>query len=120
MLQEKRVFYLQNCDTSRNVIKQADLGDDFDYQDLKKNPLTEKQLDELAVLAGSYEALFSRHSREYHKRKLKEKYLNECDYRRLILENYTFLKRPVIVYKNHAYIGAGKKVVNQLINELAK
>ena len=120
MSQEKRVFYLQNCDTSRRVIKQAGLGDDFNFQDIKKKPLTEDQLDELAVLAGSYEALFSRKSREYHKRKLKDKYLNEKNYRDLILEDYTFLKRPVIVYNGDVYIGSDERVVNQLIHELSK
>lgn len=120
MSQEKHVFYLPNCDTSRRVIRQAELGDDFTYQDIKKKPITEDQLDELAVLAGSYEALFSRRAREYHKRKLKDIYLNEKDYRTLILEDYTFLKRPVIVYKGHIFIGADEKNVNQLIHELSK
>ncbi len=120
MSQLKRVFYLQNCDTSKRVIKKAGLGDEFDFQDIKKKPLTPQQLDELAVMAGSYEALFSRRSREYQKRELKNEYLNEKDYRNLILEHYSFLKRPVVVYAGQVFIGSGEKVVNQLINELEK
>lgn len=120
MSQLKRVFYLQNCDTSKRVIKEAGLGDEFDFQDIKKKPLTPQQLDELAVMAGSYEALFSRRSREYQKRELKNEYLNEKDYRDLILEHYSFLKRPVVVYAGQVFIGSDEKVVNQLINELEK
>ncbi|HKK09797.1 MAG TPA: ArsC/Spx/MgsR family protein [Bacteroidales bacterium] len=120
MSQLKRVFYLPNCDTSKRVIKEARLGDDFDFQDIKKKPLTPQQLDELAVMAGSYEALFSRRSREYQKRELKNEYLNEKDYRDLILEHYSFLKRPVVVYAGQAFVGSSEKVVNQLINELEK
>lgn len=114
----RKVYYLKNCDTSRRVIREARLPDDFVYQDIKENPLSAEQVDQLAVLAGSYEALFSRRSREYHKRDLKSQHLNEKDYRDLILEHYSFLKRPVIVVDNQIYIGGDKKEVARLVNHL--
>jgi arsenate reductase len=45
-------------------------------------------------LAGSYEALFSRRAMKYRSMGLNEMELSEDDYRKYILEEYTFLKRP--------------------------
>jgi len=114
----KKVYYLKNCDTSRRVIREAGLSEDFEFQDIKENPLTAEQLDQLAVLAGSYEGLFNRRAKEYHRRNLKNEYLNEKDYRDLILEHYTFLKRPVVVINDQIFIGGIKKEINRLIYHL--
>lgn len=114
----KKVYYLKNCDTSRRVTREAGLSDDFEFQDIKENPLTPEQLDQLAVLAGSYESLFNRRAQEYHRRNLKNEYLNEKDYRELILEHYTFLKRPVVVINDQIFIGGNEKEVNRLIYHL--
>jgi arsenate reductase-like glutaredoxin family protein len=62
-------------------------------------------------LAGSYEALFSKRAQLYKKRNLKEKQLSEEDYRALLLEHYTFLKRPVLIYDENIFIGNSKAVV---------
>ena len=66
-------------------------------QDIKFEKITADQLDELKELAGSYEALFSRRAIKYKEMGLKDKTLDEGGYRKLILEEYTFLKRPVII-----------------------
>ncbi|MEM6322008.1 MAG: ArsC/Spx/MgsR family protein, partial [Bacteroidota bacterium] len=58
-----------------------------------------------------YESLFSRRARKYASMGLKEKQLSETDYRDLILEEYTFLKRPVILIDDAIFVGNSKKVV---------
>lgn len=83
----------------------------FILQDIKVSKITEAQLREMQELAGSYEALFSRKSRQYSALDLKSKILREEDYQRLILEEYTFLKRPVLLYKGRIFIGNDKKMV---------
>lgn len=90
---------------------ELELPNTFEKQDIKKEPLTETQLDELHQFAGSYEALFSRRAQLYKKRNLKEQNLVEKDIKNLLLEHYTFLKRPVIVVKNEVFIGNSKKTV---------
>ena len=60
---------------------------------------------------GSYEALFSRRAMKYRGWGLHEKELSEKDYRKYILEEYTFLKRPVIVDGETVFVGNAKKVV---------
>ena len=43
---------------------------------------------------------------------LKNQILTEQDYRQLILDEYTFLKRPVIINNNEVYAGNTKKQVD--------
>jgi arsenate reductase-like glutaredoxin family protein len=43
---------------------------------------------------------------------LKNQVLNEKDYRQLILDEYTFLKRPVIINGNKVYVGNLKQRVD--------
>ena len=45
---------------------------------------------------------------------LHEKQLAEKDYRNLILEEYTFLKRPVAIIHNEIFIGNTKENVEKL------
>jgi arsenate reductase len=83
-------------------------------QDIKTEPITPAQLDELKELAGSYEALFSRSALKYKELGLKDKKLTEADYRRLILEEYTFLKRPVVLTGRRLFVGSEKSTVEGL------
>mgnify|MGYP000671450822 CR=1 FL=1 len=45
---------------------------------------------------------------------LKSKSLSETDFRQLILDEYTFLKRPVFIVDNEIFIGNSKKVIEEL------
>lgn len=107
----KKVYYLSTCDTCKRILKELDLPDDFELQDIKANNITESQLDEMHKLSGSYESLFSKRARLYKERDLKNKDLTEEDYKDLILEHYTFLKRPVIINNDKIFIGNSKKTV---------
>ena len=68
-------------------------------------------------MAGSYEALFSRRAMKYKEWGLKDKPLTEKDYRDLILQEYTFLKRPVVVNGKKIFIGSEKKTKAALKGE---
>ncbi len=83
----------------------------FEQQDIKKNPVTESQLEEMKTLAGSYEALFSKRARKYKVLGLKDKSLGEEDFKHYILSDYTFLKRPVLIIDNDIFIGNSPKTV---------
>jgi arsenate reductase len=86
-------------------------------QDIKTEKITPVQLDEMKEMAGSYEALFSRRALKYKELGLKDKKLTEDDYRRLILDEYTFLKRPVTISGKNIFIGNDKKTVEALKKE---
>ncbi len=108
----KKIYHLANCGTCQQILD--DFGKKaapFEKQDIKSQPITPDQLDEMKALAGSYEALFSRRALKYRELGLNNKTLTEKDYRSYILQEYTFLKRPVVINGNQIFIGNAPKVV---------
>ncbi len=111
---QNTVFYLKTCDTCKRIITDLGLNSGFELREIKSNQITPSELDEMKELAGSYEAIFSRRSRQYAAKGLKDQTLSESDYRSLILEEYTFLKRPVTILNNEIFIGNTKKEIERL------
>lgn len=107
----KKIYYLSSCDTCKRILNELSPLNDIEIQDIKSEPITVEQLNVMRYMAGSYEALFSKRARLYSERKLKDQQLEEKDYEALLLEHYTFLKRPVILVNNQIFIGNSKKVV---------
>jgi len=89
-------------------------------QDIKSDALTETQVDDMAKLAGSYEAIFSRVAMKYRALGLDKKTLSEKDYKKYILEEYTFLRRPVVLADNRIFIGNSRKIVESAAEALRK
>lgn len=115
----KKIYYLSTCDTCKRIIKELQLKEKgFLFQDIKTEKITAEQLDELMKMAGSYEILFSRVSRQFKERQLASVSLDEQDYRKLILEEYTLLKRPVIVFKNKLFVGNSKETIQKAKEEI--
>ncbi len=108
----KKIYYLKTCDTCRRILKEFDTSL-FELQEIKTSPITAKQLDDLYLLTKSYEVLFSKRAKKYKQMDLKNQTLSEKDYRQLILDEYTFLKRPVIVNNNEVLVGNTKKRVDK-------
>lgn len=92
-------------------MKELEVPEAFILQDIKTEAITNDQLEEMYNLSGSYESLFSKRARLYKERDLKNKDLEEADFKNLILEHYTFLKRPVIINNDEIFIGNSKKTV---------
>jgi arsenate reductase (glutaredoxin) len=113
----RKIYHLGNCTTCQAILKETGLGSKgYELQDIKTEKITPAQLDEMKKLAGSYEALFSRRAIKYKEMGLKDKALSEKDIRKLILEEYTFLKRPVVIKGSEIFIGSEKKTVAALKN----
>ncbi len=111
----KKVYHLGNCTTCQAILHETGLAKKgFTLQDIKTDPITPAQLDEMKAMAGSYEALFSRRALKYKALGLKDQVLTEKDYRKYILEEYTFLKRPVVISGKEIFVGSEKKTVGEL------
>ena len=111
----KKIYYLGTCSTCAAIIKETGIkAETFRMQDIKTEKITAAQLDEMKKMTGSYEALFSRRAMKYKELSLKDKKLTEKDYRRFILEEYTFLKRPVVIIDDQVFSGSEKKTVENL------
>lgn len=114
------IYYLASCDTCRKIIKSLPKGNDLVFHDIKQDPITEAELDQWRDLAGSYEALFSRKAQLYKSMDLKNKTLTEADYKKYILEHYTFISRPVFVIDGKIYIGNSQKNINEVLKVLGE
>lgn len=112
------VYYLKSCDTCQKILKSLPENHGLQLHDIKQAPLTEVEVDKLKSLAGSYEALFSRKAQLYKSLGLKDQNLSEEDYRRYLLEHYTFLSRPVFVIDGKIFIGNQAAVVQKAIEAL--
>ncbi|MEQ9300875.1 MAG: ArsC/Spx/MgsR family protein [Cyclobacteriaceae bacterium] len=110
----KKVYHLSTCSTCQRIIKELGIRDEFLQQDIKTEQITPEQIDEMKELAGSYESLFSRKAMKYRSMGLNDRDLHEDDYRKYILEEYTFLKRPVFIIDSHIFIGNSKKNVEEI------
>ena len=119
-----KIFYLKTCDTCKRILKQikSAIGEEnfnsFTLQEIKSNPITAKQLNELYKMTHSYEALFNKRAKKYRAMDLKNQHLTEKDYQQLLLEEYTFLKRPVVIVDDKIFVGNSKKNVEELIQTL--
>jgi len=115
----KKIYHLGNCTTCQAIIKDTAIDKKgFDMQDIKFEKISPDQLEEMKKMAGSYEALFSRRAMKYKEWGLKDKKLTEKDYRQYILDEYTFLKRPVVIINDRIFIGSEKKNVSELKKKL--
>lgn len=117
----KKIYHLGTCSTSKEIIKETGITNKkFAMQDIKVEKITPAQLEEMKEMAGSYEALFSRRAMKYKELGLKDKQLDETDYRNFILQEYTFLKRPVVIVNDKIFIGSEKKNIDSLKKEVSK
>ena len=111
----KKIYYLGPCTTCEAIIKETGINKKgFEMQDIRTQKITPKQLEEMKRMTGSYESLFSRRAIMYREMGLKDKQLKEEDYRDLILQQDTFLKRPVVIIGDKIFVGSEKKTVEAL------
>nr|WP_321453863.1 ArsC/Spx/MgsR family protein [uncultured Carboxylicivirga sp.] len=111
---KKKVYYLSSCDTCKRIMKEVGVDDNFDQQDIKTTPVTEDQIESFYKHTQSYEALINKRARKL-KDALSDNPVNEdADYKKLLLMDYTFLKRPVFEIDNQLFVGNAKKTVAEI------
>lgn len=109
----KKAYYLSSCSTCDRILKEVK-DYHFHLQDIKFDAITEEQIDQMYQFTNSYEALFSKRARKYKSMGLKDQNLKEEDFKNLILEEYTFLKRPVFIVAHEIFVGNSKKTIDGL------
>ena len=112
----KKAYHLTQCSTCQRIL--SELSWNGQLQDIRKEKISAEQLDQMAKMSGSYESLFSRRALKYKSMGLKNKSLSETDYRQLILEEDTFLKRPVFIVNDKIFVGNSKKTIEALSSAL--
>ena len=114
-----KIYYLASCDTCRKIIKSLPKDHKLVFHDIKQDPITVEELEQMHELSGSYEALFSKKAQLYKSLGLKDKNLTEADFKKYLLEHYTFLSRPVFIIDGKIYIGNSPKNIHEVITVLS-
>ena len=109
----KKYIYLSSCDTCKRIQKEFNLPAEVELQDIKKNPINEEQLAKLYSQVGSYEGLINNRARKFKELGLSPKEVSEEKRKELILSDYTFLKRPVLIWDEKLFVGNAKKTVEE-------
>ena len=113
----RKVYYLSTCDTCKRIMNGLNL-EGFVTQDIKTEAITEQQLEEMRALTDSYNSLFSKVARKYRSMGLNDMELTEEELKNYILQEYTFLKRPVFIVDKQIFIGNSKKNITALRKNL--
>lgn len=108
----KRIYHLSSCSTCQRILKQLNPDSDIELIDIKESNIDAKTLDWLKEKVGSYEDLFSKRAMKFRSMGLDKMTLTEQDYRKYMLEEYTFLKRPFMIHGEDVFIGNTQKVVD--------
>lgn len=116
----KKIYHLNSCSTNQRILKEINPGKEVELQNIKEQNIDPKTLDWLKEKVGSYEALFSRKAMKYRSMGLDKMKLTEDDYRKYMLEEYTFLKRPFMINGEEVFIGNTKKVVEEAVASFQK
>ncbi len=114
----KKIYHLKTCDTCKKILKQIKNLDQFELQEIKTNPINEEQLAEMYVHTKSYEVLFNKRAQLYKELGLKDKNLTEADYKKYLLEHYTFLARPVIIFNDQIFVGNSAKTIEVMLQKV--
>lgn len=118
-----KILYLSTCNTCQRIINELDLEnrDDFEFQDVKEKIISKKELEEISKVSGFfYQELFNKRAQKYTKTDLKEKLIDDENFKEAILKEYTFLKRPIIKFNDEYFIGNSKKVIDEIKEKLQK
>lgn len=116
----KKIFHLSSCNTNQRILKELNPGEDVELQDIKAENIDGETLDWIKEKVGSYEALFSKRAMKYRGLGLDKMDLTEADYRKYILQEYTFLKRPFMINGDEVFIGNAKKDVEAALASFSK
>lgn len=109
----KRIYLLSSCSTCQRILKQINPSTDVEVIDIKVQNIDAETLDWIKSKMGSYEALFSKRAMKFKSLGLNQMQLTEADYRKYMLEEYTFLKRPFMIFDDQVFIGNAAKEVEK-------
>jgi arsenate reductase len=114
---ETSFYWLPNCTTCQKAKRRLDYHRlaPINFRDIKREPLDRAEIKQLAWLVGGAENLFSRRSVRYRELGLKDKTLSESEMLDLMAEEYTFLKRPILVIGERAVAGFFEKEYDAIL-----
>ena len=100
-----KVYGIKNCNKVRDTFKWLEENDiDYEFINLKKEPLPEGKLDEFVHKVG-LDVLINRRGMTWRNLGLKDKDLDDDQLFDQLLENQTMIKRPVLELDDALLVG---------------
>ena len=109
----RRIYHLSTCDTCRKILSTLDLSD-VELINIREQNITKEDLDFMKRQTKSYEALFNKRAQKLKELPENKKPVKDADFKKLILKEYTFLKRPAAIIDNQVIVGNDPKSVQAL------
>tara|TARA_B100000902_G_scaffold396477_1_gene457579 strand:+ start:46 stop:396 length:351 start_codon:yes stop_codon:yes gene_type:complete len=109
----RKIYHLSKCNTCQRILSETGTNG-FEVIDIKEQIISSEDLDHAKAKLGSYEVLFNKRAIKYRQQGLNEQSLSDDQFRDLILNEYTFMKRPLYFIKDEVYAGNAKKTVEQI------
>jgi arsenate reductase len=105
------MYWLPHCTTCQKAVQYLEKKGHSvaTFRDLKGDPLDRKEVERLAKLVGGADELFSRRARKYRSMNLSERELSSDEMIQLMIDDYTFIKRPVLLCDKRALSGFSTK-----------
>lgn len=91
-----------------------ELGAELESRDVDKQPLSEKELDEL-IGARDYKPFLNPRNELYRERNMAEKTPSRADAIRLMSKNPNLIKRPVVVRGDQIVLGLDEAAYRKLL-----
>ncbi|CAI8277599.1 MAG: Uncharacterised protein [Bacteroidota bacterium] len=111
---ENTFLYLSSCSTCIRIINELKIQDAAYLQDVKKQKITPEQLAFLYAHTDSYETLINKRGRVYAQLKKEGEPLTEATYKALLDQEYSCLKRPILIWNDEIFLGNSKATVAQM------
>ncbi|NNE98701.1 MAG: Spx/MgsR family RNA polymerase-binding regulatory protein [Pyrinomonadaceae bacterium] len=111
------LYGLPHCSTCQKAVaylEEKGVGIEK-FHDIKENRLSRKEVKKLVNLVGGVDKLFSKRAMKYRSMGLNNMDLSEKDLLDYMIEEYTFIRRPVLVFGEKALAGFSKKKYDELL-----
>ncbi|XWN37798.1 MAG: Spx/MgsR family RNA polymerase-binding regulatory protein [Balneola sp.] len=109
------VIGIKNCDTIKKTRKWLNEKEvEFEFIDLKKEPLTIDEIKELEYKVG-LDVLVNKRGTTYRNLGLKDKKLSDQDMIQTLQENQSMIKRPVLVFGEAVLVGYDEQAFNNFL-----
>ncbi len=91
--------------------------DRFELREIKSKPISTSEVEAIHKLSElNYSGLFNKRARKYKEIKDQLEAADDDTYKLYITQEYTFLKRPVIVYQDQVFAGNAKKTIEHMLS----
>ncbi|MBK8626425.1 MAG: arsenate reductase [Saprospiraceae bacterium] len=115
----RRIYHLSTCDTCRKILAQINT-EGLELINLREQNINKEDLTVMKKHTKSYEALFNKRAQKLKEMPVELKPVEDLDFKKLILKEYTFLKRPAAIIDDKIIVGNDKNAVDALKQALPK